>query len=119
MIQGPDYEEVVHGYFKVTQNLETGTGYLYHIPSGTLMKRWVDPFNSPLAFDNLKEYADNVSKMNLDWEDPDFKNLLPFENFESEYLDPVGFGHETPENVTAKVMERLMKYQNQLGGNEC
>ena len=84
---------------------------MIHKPTGTIIKTWamIEGLEQG-AWWSMVDYAELAVQLEaVRWHSDDVDFLFPCDNFIERYLDPVGTGMQTVEEVSAKVMERIIR----------
>ncbi len=84
---------------------------MIHVPTEKVMREWAAIVGMEEgAFGAGVRYAKLVYQMKgIHWATDDFDFLYPCENFVNKYMDLVGFGKKSPEEVSALLMEKIMR----------
>ena len=110
----PERRKRITDTVEIREHPETKTAMMYHLPTDVVLKKWAAVVGlEEGAWSAVCEYAERVVEMQaIDWDTDDADFLFPVNNFEKRYMDPVGFGEKTAEDVSAEIMEKLMRRFN-------
>lgn len=84
---------------------------MVHVPTEKIMREWAAVVGlEEGAFGAGIRYAERaVEVKGVHWATDDFDFLYPCENFVNKYMDLVGFGEKTSVEVSALLMEKIMR----------
>jgi hypothetical protein len=114
---GPQRRKMVGDFLELREDQHTGSVCVVHIPTGVEIRRWTVVTGMEEAIWELMTdcctHAEKLTAVNWHTDDIDF--LFPSQNFVTRYLDPVGLEDKTVEEVSAELMEKVLKNDGKLG----
>jgi len=108
---GPQRIQAIGEFVEIRENQETHAACMYHKPTNTLLKRYSAVAGlEEGAWAAMVSYAEKAVKLQaVDWETDDIDFLFPSNNFTERFLDSVGFGEKSIEEVSSALMEKMMR----------
>ncbi len=110
--EGPARIQNINKYVDIREDPISKNALMVHIPTDIIIKKYAAVVGlEEGAWTAMVEYAERAIELNaVDWSTDDSDFLFPAGgDFVSKYLDPVGFGEKTAEDVSAELMEKIMR----------